>query len=102
MAQSREAAIRKVRACLALAAPASNAPEPERATARAMATKLMLEHNLRAEDVRQPAEAPAPRRAPPPPDPGDITIVVNLGGFSFGGGGFRFRFDDSTATTGGW
>lgn len=113
MARSREDAIRKVLACLALAAPKSGATEPERATAKLMAEKLMLEHSIQAEDVR--ASAPERFRPQPPEDvrpPENVTIVVNLGGVFFQG---RFRHNfaqgfsvfegaefSGSNTTGGW
>lgn len=98
----RSDALRKLRACLALAAAGSGATEPERATARAMAGKLMAAYGLQEGDAT-PREVDCQASLPPP----FVSIFVGgLGRFSFS---TQSVFNDgwawdckSTATTGGW
>lgn len=88
MARDRADIIRRIRACLAIAVPASNAPAPERETAKRMAQKMMLEHGIQAHEVLAAGAQPR-RQEPEPPAQRDydegVTIVINVGGFNFAG-----------------
>lgn len=97
--------VRKVQACLALAAADSGALGPERATARAMADKLMAANGLRESDIPKRQV----QRASPPPPPAPVfegvMFVVNIAGFGgFGGSGVfgSYGFENSTSTTTGF
>lgn len=98
---TRADVVRKVQACLALAAPTSGAPGPERATARAMADKLMAAHDLRESDIPQREVERRPPPPPPPPAFDGVILVVNVGGFGFDAFS-NFGGINSTSTTTGF
>lgn len=85
-----EAVKRRVRSLLVLAAPGSGATEPERATARRLADKLMAAYGLHENEIPQ---RQVEKRPPPPPTPPEYAFVVNIGGFGFG-------FNGTNSTTG--
>lgn len=90
---------RKIRSLLTLAAPGSGATDPERATAKSMADKLLAQHGLRESEI--PLRE-VERRPPPPPV---VEIVIHVGGFRQYGAGFSFGgfgFGNGTNTTNEW
>jgi hypothetical protein len=98
-----EAIKRKVRSLLELAAPSSGATEPERATARAMADKLMAKHGLSEADVPR-REVAARRPEPPPPPRQAFVFSAGMGGIHINVGGYgsyaSAGISDTTSTSG--
>ncbi len=89
---------RKVRSLLELAAEGSGATEHERATARAMASKLMAKNDLVEADI--PKRETERRMTPPPPSPRSFVSAFDFREVHISVGGFRF--DNSTSTSTAW
>lgn len=90
---------RRVRSLLEVARAGSGATEPERATARALAARILAAHGWTEADIPERLVARAAPPPPPPPPPQSFRVVINIGG---GFGGFGWNTSDSTQTTGGW
>lgn len=76
---------RRIRSLLEVAKSGSGATEPERATARGLADRLMAAHGWSETDIPQ---REVEKRPPPPPPKFYIFVGANdggLGGFGFGG-----------------
>lgn len=80
---------RRIRSLLELAKPGSGATDPERASASAMADKMIAASGLTEADIPE-REIERPQPPPPPPPPNRIVIRISSSDSTASSGGFGY------------